>query len=210
MRYQHEDDERAEERKARRPISAPLPLCSSNRWWQFSQYLSGRGLDPDLAHDNFWYPSLCAGDDLPRIVIPATNMTGHCYWQARAMVDTEKRYQSPPVPRGDSIIIVWPKYTATKMVVCEGPLDALAAAECGCLGVSLMGNAPNRGVLNHVVSICPSLPLLVVGDTDDLAAAAGIAVPLSMRRPTKFVMLNTRDGKDLAALTFEQRKALVD
>jgi DNA primase len=130
-----------------------------------------RGLDADLALDNGWYASRRAGDDNARIVIPCTNSRGRVYFQARA-VDTavEKRYQSPPYAQEDSVVVVWPKEASRSAVIVEGPFDALAAAECGHIGIATMGNRPSRATLQNICTVCPVQSLLVVPDLDSISA----------------------------------------
>jgi hypothetical protein len=206
--YQHELDERDWERKARRPQSAPFPKLYENRWWDFTNYLMERGLDPVLAKDNKWYPTLDV-DEVPRIVIPATNTTGHGFWQARATVEHPKRYQSPSVSRGDSVVLVWPYSAPEKVVVVEGPMDALAAAECGVLGVSLMGNTPTPAVLNHVSILLPSLPVLVIGDSDAINEAARLVGALATRGRKVTIRLLPCGVKDIAELNVDERRKVI-
>lgn len=209
--YQHEYDEREVARRSMRPISAPYPTEDKYLWHRFEAYLRERGLNHALAKANRWYPSTTAGDNLPRIVIPCTNSMGVGFWQARAMVVTEKRYQSPPVARGDSVVVVWPEppcgayVDPTAMVVVEGPMCALAAAGEGCVGVAMMGSTPPPMVLNFISTLASNLPILVVGDSDALTEAARVAGGLAIRgRKTKAVMLY--GAKDLAELPKEQRE----
>lgn len=203
--YWHEVDEQSTRRRGERRVSAPYPPRAEELWPQFDQYLSDRGLDPALARVNNWYPSTSAGDAVPRIVIPCTNSAGAGYWQARAMQVTDKRYQSPSVTRGDSVVVVWPTGDPRAVVVVEGPMDALAAAGEGCLGVALMGNTPPARVLNFVSTLASSLPVLVVGDSDALREASHTAGALAIRgRKTQLVML--QGAKDLAELTPALRK----
>lgn len=118
-------------------------------------YLNGRELSTEIAKQNGWYPSRCAGDPHARIVIPAVNQHGMAYWQARSMDKSiEPRFQSPAVPRGDSIIVVYPLKSMWLPVVAvtEGPFDALAAAESGILGISIMGINPTNETLEFVMT----------------------------------------------------------
>lgn len=208
--YLHELEDHDIARKARRPRSAPFPGVSPEYWPTFDKYLKARGLNPALARENKWYPSISAGDSEPRIVIPATNTTFHGYWQARAMTDVEKRYQSPAVPRGDSLIVVWPVgLHPERVAVVEGPMDALAAADVeNTVGIALMGNQPNDKILSHVTMISSSLPILVVGDSDAMREATQTVAALAMRgRNTKLVMLN--GAKDIAELNLDQRRKVL-
>lgn len=204
--YWHERDEH-EPRRRPRAVSATPPAVAPLEWDTFTRYLTSRGLSADLAVQNRWYPSTSAGDRATRIVIPATTTTGVGFWQARAVDPTEpKRYQSPPVPRGDAVVLVYPVAVPIGVVVCEGPMCALAAAECGYLGVALMGNTPTLPVIEHVAGIAGPLPMVVVADTDALGPASVVAAQLAARgRRTRVVC--PRGAKDLAELSLDERKA---
>lgn len=208
MQYAHEH--KTYERKFPKGTSAPLPRINVALWPDFEKYLVGRGLDSQVARTNRWYPSACAGDTLPRIVIPATNSAGLSYWQARAMVPTEKRYQSPPVQRGDSVVTVWPGELnmLRPIVVVEGPLDALAAASVGFVGVALMGKEPPVSVLDFVATLRQKRAVLVVADADAPGAAAfTVAYLASKGRRCK--LIQTSPHKDLAAMPLIQREKLL-
>lgn len=150
MSYHHEVAEHKEKRK---PSPARMPVhdeADHDDWKVMEDYLEGRGLSYSTACHNGWYPSRAAGDNYLRIVMPATNSQNIAYWQARAVYDNrEPRYQSPMVPRGDSVIQVWPLHKDYQplCVLCEGPMDALAAATHGIRGIALMGNNPTADTL---------------------------------------------------------------
>ena len=153
--YQHERECQAE--VPRRAFNQDLPACSSTWMPDMRKYLSERHLSMEVALANGWYPSVDAGDKQIRIVIPATATPPNVFWQAR-LIDGQahlgvslpiKRYQSPHAPRGDAIIAVWPTTPGAAslapcgaVVLVEGPMCALAAAELGFTGIALMGNSP--------------------------------------------------------------------
>ncbi len=159
MSYHHEVLEHKEKRK---PSPARMPFYDpddADDWKEMRKYLDGRGLSYDVAVHNGWYPSRAAGDAYLRIVMPATNSQNIAYWQARAVYDNrEPRYQSPMVPRGDSVIQVWPigKDYQPLTVLCEGPMDALAAASHGIRAIALMGNNPTAETLCMLSSMIDS------------------------------------------------------
>ena len=172
-------------------------------------YLDGRGLDAPLAIENGWYVSLSAGDEYTRIVIPATNTKSYIYWQARAVDPAVyKRYRSPKYAAGDSIIVVWPRETGRYVAIVEGPLDALAAAEHGLVGVSVMGKQPPTEVFDHIEALFPSQSFVVLPDGDGLGGVADILQQLAKRRRPATVVLTGH--KDLAAMPREQRRRLLD
>ena len=90
------------------------------------EYLRERELSYLVAtKTNAWYPTK-ALDSVPRIVVPASNLEGSRFWQARAMVPTDamRRWKSAKGAKHGSIVIVWPEKfeTGMKMVVVEGLL----------------------------------------------------------------------------------------
>jgi hypothetical protein len=215
--YQHEI---GEQRPQSRVVRIRYPVEAEGPQFQFAQrrYLEARSLNADLAAENGWYPSLEAGDDILRTVIPATNSADFPYWQARALVQTSAlRYRSPAIPRHDSIVIVWPKGRKTprpgRAVVVEGPLDALAVAELGLAGVGLMGAQPPEAVYAHIARLFGTV--LVIPDDDFRSAAARHVRELNYCGCNAwFRYLPERaEGharpKDLADLTVAERERLV-
>lgn len=166
------DEERRDERAVAKNICTTRPARNNKLWPDFKDYLGWRGLSYGVAVYNGWYPSTSAGDTVERLVIPATASDGHNkYWQARAML-TEvppdvKRWQSPAASREDALIICWPINSTPKAcAIVEGPLDALAAAEAGLLGVGLMGVSPPGEALGLANVLTSGLRLWLVWDAD--------------------------------------------
>lgn len=217
--YQHERRERAESPRDRGIVNLPMPPRADHKfaWTQVYAYLEGRGLSTHVAAENGWYPSEHANDRYLRLVIPATNSRRYNYWQARAVdPDVKIRYQSPRCPRTDSIIIVYPvpskhkhKHGADTVIVAEGPMDALAAAELGFRAVALMGNQPSAAVLDFLVKEVPARAYRIVSDSDAPAAAAVIAQYLTIEHSVCAHTLLTYPHKDLAAAPYAYRKALL-
>lgn len=216
MEYAHE--KREPKKKLR---SYPVPKVTEGLWGDMYDYLFERNLDPNLAELNGWYPTerSVTRELHDRIVIPATRTDGGpAYWQAREMFQASKlRYQSPPIDRGDSLVIVYPE-TKDKnslqrkrnvLVVVEGPMDALAAAACGVVGIAVMGNNPKREALDHLLRWhCGSIATLVVADSDSVGEAGQLAGFLSScgERPARVVTVSPT--KDLAKVkTVADRKA---
>lgn len=173
--------ERGQQRAAARdpnPVTdQAMPPVNPNLWPGFTRYLTDRGLDAELARANGWYPSDRAGDTDARIVIPATASAGHIYWQARSMTTDEPRRKmlSPTYARRDSIVWVWPKrFPELAVIVCEGPMDALAAAEIGGYSAAMMGADPPWESITYLAlmvwqqrtSSMPTRRVLVVPDND--------------------------------------------
>lgn len=182
-------------------------------------YLSSRGLSFDLARFNTWYP--CdritdpetgrALDAHPRVVIPGSNASGFFFWQARYMgIDPQvKRYESEHGPRLDSLIMVWPTTSPTQAGVVEGPMDALALAEAGWLGVALLGNSVPPEVLYPLARRLQRLKMdaTVFPDRDDIGFGTKVAVALQgYGVPTRSVPL--MGTKDIAEMSLTERRKL--
>jgi hypothetical protein len=176
MNYAHEIAEHKEKRKPT-PARMPTESRSSLDWDQMESYLKARELSYKTACHNGWYPSCNAGDGALRIVMPATNSAKIAYWQARAVYKDMPRYQSPSVPRGDSVIQVWPlsKDYLPFTILCEGPMDALAAASHGIRGIALMGNNPTAETLSMIAALVgPGELVSYFADRDALQEAIKI------------------------------------
>ena len=203
--------ERASERNlietglSAKPFNLVMPTANNALSAYVDAYLEDRGLNPRVAEANFWYPSSEAGDDRPRIVIPASATPPNVYWQARAIDgDEEPRYQSPSAPRGDACILVWPKaINRSQLVVAEGPLDALAAADAGYVGVATMG-AATAGQLDYVTKTFPKGLAIVVMDLDYPKIMLDVVYGL-VRREWKCRVRNPYPAKALAAMSRARR-----
>ena len=193
-----------------KPYNLVLPIADATLAAFADDYLEERGLDPKVAEANFWYPSSEAGDDRPRIVIPASATPPNVYWQARAIDgDDEPRYQSPTAPRGDACILVWPKVlTRPHVVVVEGPLDALAAAEEGYVGVATMGTS-TESQLNYIMKAFPKGLATVVMDLDYPKLMLDVVYGL-VRREWKCRVRNPYPAKDLAAMSSARRTRFLE
>ena len=185
----------------------PPPCYDWNDAMDFT--LKNRDLDETLAVANYWYPSEEAGDEEPRIVIPATGELVTGFWQARAMDPTVgKRWQSPHGLRGDAIVVVYPHGPGNgDTVVVEGPMDALAAAGLGYLGISLLGATPPMSAIDLTRRMTRG-KILLVADSDSPATMAGL-VPVfaELGRGVRLVVPTV--AKDLAAHSPDERKGLL-
>ena len=199
-----------------KPYSDRLPELEPSLWPDFDAYLTSRNLSPSIARANLWYPSRRAGDEAPRIVMPASSSdTYNKFWQARAMYGalgfSPVRYQSPHGCRsGDAVIVVYPvaKDGRYRSVVVEGPMDALAAAGEGCLGVALMGAQPPQERIDLTARLVCGTMCYVVIDSDNPATLVAVMSQLSnlgvqcrLRAPSP--------AKDLAELSPRRRKRLL-
>ncbi len=186
------------------------------------EYLETRGLSWALAVQNGWYPSQHAGDWLTRIVIPALSSTpGHAYWQARAISPAAFiRYQSPKGPRLDAVIVVNPlpqpcaaalKWEPVTVLV-EGPMDALAVAECGLVGIALMGATPGPTVLRSLYNRFKyGTAVFVMPDRDAVPEGQQTRLHLaSLGKATRLINLaDWTDKKDFASLPYATRRVIL-
>lgn len=209
MEYAHERGERRQGSKPSKPVV--LPPLSTAHWPQMKAYLRKRGLSPSLAEHNGWYPTV-DHYATPRIVIPAHSLLNTWpYYQARAMDNNPKRYDSPSAPRGDALVLCFPNNRLSNeyLVLVEGPMDALAAAECGYTSIALMGNTPGDAVLSHVREVAkPYRGVIVLSDID----ATGEAVEVTHRLWTSgcLATLRTIKGyKDLAEVPLAERHSII-
>jgi hypothetical protein len=208
MLYEYE----IKEKLTRPQVPAYMPVPDRSLEPQAQAYLSARGLDASVARHNHWYPSRAAGDCAPRIVMPATNRAMVAYWQARLIADCEaKRYTSPPVPRADSIILCWPKrQLRSGVVLVEGPMDALAAASVGSVGVALMGVSPSFNTFEHLAHQFPCNRFIIVPDADALDAGLGWSLSLSILGRQTTLLPCPVGIKDLAEMSSLKRAAFLE
>jgi len=201
MFYQHEQREKRERYVGPRP---GFPECVPEYWNDMKIYLAERQLNNRTAVENGWFLTFFQG--CPRIVIPCSNSLGVPYFQARAMSSKVKlRYASPAASRDDSIVVVWPADRAKGSVVTEGPMDALASADLGYLGIATMGNQPNEEVLEHVASVVRSFqPVLVVPDADALEFGPLVLCALAQRGISGGIVAPHK--KDIAEMSVKERK----
>lgn len=209
MEYAHERGERRQGLTPTKPVV--LPPLSTAHWAMMRTYLRGRGLSPPLAESNGWYPTVDRYST-PRIVIPAQSLVNTWpYYQARAMDNNPKRYDSPRAPRGDALVICYPRIPGSDLVVVvEGPMDALSAAACGYLGIALMGNTPGDTVLAHIREVSkPYRGIIVLSDVD----AVGQAIEVVHKLWTTGCRANFRPikgYKDLAEVPHEKRRTIIE
>lgn len=211
MIYTHDRREAARApRTSARKVTYPPPLNTPVAWGSFDRYLTSRGCDPEIAKRHGWYPSEHAGDDQLRVVIPAPWSNGTPYWQARCLVeDQTPRYLSPNASRGDGLVVVYaiPIPSDPVYVVVEGPIDALALASWGVVGIGLMGNHPPATVWERIRSLARGHRVILYPDSDAIAEAAGWLTQL--RKYGILAEYCAPIGKDFADLTLTQRKEVV-
>ena len=181
------------------------------------EYLNGRDLSYTVARHNGWYGTKEL-DGVARVVIPATNLQGARYWQARAMVKTLKanRWKSAQGSKNESIVVVWPNFTPnwkTKLVIVEGPMDALAAATGGHIGLAAMGKINVGDVVEYVKSglrhtqVFDRHPVVIVPDVDSPEFGAKAITQLALAEIKAEIRMP--EFEDLAALSRRKRTMLL-
>lgn len=205
--YDHECPRHTPRRKY--APSQPMPVRDDTNTGKLITYVQNRGLNAKLALENGWYVSSAAGDEHWRIVIPCTHSNGRVYWQARAVdAGVEKRYQSPPYSAEGAFVLVWPRDPVKGVVLVEGPMDALAAAECGYAGVAAMGNRPGANLLQNVLAQFPGKTITVVPDTDAIRAGAVTVGRLALLGATARLLFPV-GAKDLSRMPELARRKLL-
>lgn len=208
MFYDHERKERTEKYSGPRPTFPPV--CEKY-FKKMQTYLESRRLDYNLARVNGWYPCTWDFGHEIRIVIPCTNSRQLPYWQARAIDNSEPRYRSPAATREDSIVLVWPREYANGSVIVEGPMDALAAAAMGYVGIGLMGNEPSDTVLNFVantIKVGDFTPVYIVPDLDHLEMGTSLLQRFILNYEIG-VSVKLPGQKDLADMNLKEREKLL-
>ncbi|MDR7528657.1 MAG: toprim domain-containing protein [Armatimonadota bacterium] len=202
MAYQHDLVERVvEDRKPLCALRPPRPGVDSPLWGEAYAYLRGRGLSPELAFANGWYPYETT--EALYLVIPAESPEpGNRWWQARLVRGHGARWHSPSgCRRGVAWGVVRPVGPPVGTVLAEGAMDALAVAEVGWEGIALMGAQPPRPVLEALARAPLRAPIVLVPDRD----AVGTWGRVAMYFAGAAILLPSR-AKDLAELPADQRR----
>lgn len=175
------------------------------------RYLESRGLSSELARANGWYPSRYWGGEV-RIVIPAVNTAGYPYWQARALHPHPPRYVSPPIPRGDSVVVVFPQRPPSgrrEIIIVEGPMDALAVASQGLVSVALMGARPPLCVYDALARRWQCATYIVIPDSDAPAGGVRSVRELVLRGRHAELRVLPAGVKDFAELPAVERRRVL-
>jgi len=184
----------------------PLPPRAEDLFPRQDNYLAGRDLDYKIARANYWYPTLYSGH--PRIVIPCTGG----FWQARLMEGGEPRYLSSKGSRGGAYCVVWPVDIANPVlsittIICEGPMDALAAAGLGATGVATLGVNFGSYILDWL-AYKKHDTIFIIPDLDNAEFGYDMLAMLTSRGMSATVKIP--DKKDFASMTVKQRVKLID
>ena len=188
----------------------PYPSLTESQWHAMRSYLHLRGLSHAVAVRNGWYPT-SELDGKARVVIPCSNEAGVPFWQARAMFPSHLRYRSARGGRNRSVCVVWPRGSMEnkKLVVVEGPMDALAAATHGQVGLATLGANFCDYAVDWVVKARNwRRDVLVIPDADvpDFGVRA-MAALLEAKVKARIVL--PLGSKDLASMGRSDRRALM-
>lgn len=176
------------------PVPTPSPViedyvaaCEAFLWSPAGRpqhaWLAGRGLGDDVLVANRVGADpgprrMARPAGLPRggmgVVLPVLDGTGRAtYLQTRYLGHPRRRYENPATalvgvsPRLAEVRVAGPCVAPDAVVVCEGILDALSAAQAGQRAVAVLGvAAPNRAMADQVVQRFPGERLVVAFDGD--------------------------------------------
>lgn len=201
---------RTQEKKPLKQFVLPPmePLYST----MMEDYLEERQLSHQVAVFNGWYPAYVKKE--PRVIIRSVSMLmpGLGFWQGRSMLrEPQLRYDSPYGNRGDSLCVVHgSNYKRDTLAVCEGPMDALAAAGVPrCDGVATFGAMPSQAQLEHLELLSRKYRLIIVLPDKDYPAYAGKIV-MALHNAESIAILECESCKDLASLGKEDREKLIN
>jgi len=178
----------------------PMPERVPDLFPMQDNYLMGRNLSYAIARYNLWYPTKLPG---PRVVVPCTGG----FWQARTLDEDELRYRSSKGSRSQAFCIVWPKKSRPLTIVVEGPMDALAAAGLGAVGVASLGAHFGEYVVEWVCKNRPSSDILIIPDLDDDEFGYNLMAAFTNKGKQSTLKLPTR--KDFAKMTIKEREKLI-
>lgn len=142
-------------RKARFKLPPGVTFPTFDKWpTPFRRYAQGRGIGADSVER--WGIGFAVGGQLHgRIVIPVREPDGFVRsYQARTIFKGETKYLTPAGVRPGSILGVehWTE-DRTRLVVVEGPLDAIAVDRATGLSVAaLLGSEPTPSQLSRLAT----------------------------------------------------------
>jgi len=176
------------------PVPTPSPViedhvaaCEAFLWSPAGRpqhaWLAGRGMGDEVLVANRVGADpgprrMARAAGLPRggmgIVLPVLDEAGRATsFQTRYLGHPRRRYENPATalvgasPRLAEVRVAGPYVDPDAVVVCEGILDALSAAQAGQRAVAVLGvAAPNRAMADQVVQRFPHERLVVAFDGD--------------------------------------------
>lgn len=88
-------------------------------------------------------------------------------------------------------------------------MDALAAAEAGCIGVALMGVMPPEAALGLTATLLSGTMTFLVFDRDQPGPTVTRTMPFLIQRGVKVKLVDPYPSKDLAAMDRTHRVELL-
>jgi len=170
-----------------------------------THYLNERGID-DIEIERLGLLYVPCGDYAKRIIFairgdkdgPILYFTGR---SIRASVTP--KYKNAPVPKNGYVYVVG---SGDRGIVCEGPFDAIKAAQAGYMGVALFGKSCNTAQANHIGKVVREATVIL--DNDAHHKAIELALKLSYYLPTN--RLQTPKGTDLGDLDKTTVRAIME
>lgn len=193
----------------------PFPLPTEGLQIKAKEYLESRELSWEIALACNWYGAVWRG---PRVIIPAQKRrTYGRWWQGRLLENvcqekpSIKRWDSPPVDREDSLVIIEPNHEKDVLVVVEGPMDVLAAATVGFNAVGLLGANPKDSALEHLTYVGQDYGLVFgIPDGDAIGQWTKLQMKLAIYGLNMSLEPTWNPFKDLAAMPKELRKEFLE
>lgn len=212
--YEHEEQWRHEARRMLKqhlePKSIMFPEQVDELMYDMAEYLDYRQLSYEIAAQNRWYPTWYNG---PRIIVPCVRSgTIGQWWQGRLLenlpnTDIYKRWDSPHGPRGDALCHF--NAGSNEYIICEGPMDALAAAGAGYSAIAILGANPPPNVLVHASILIGHKPVICVTDRDALKYWIKIQNALGFMGVHSKIVEPPSEYKDLAKMPEEDRELFI-
>ena len=194
-----------------------LPSPMWDHSYKMFNYLEGRRLLPSLAVQHGWYPTVWKGE--ASVVIRSVSRldTKLNWFQVRTMAEKSRwkdRYDSPMGKKWDALgVFKNPKTTKahTPLVICEGPMDALAAV---CLkeyeAICTFGVKLNNYQKDHLDHLTIDRTVMILPDRDDLSFTGRIIESLSMAYDIRMVNVEDMPAKDFCELEYHERRSLLE
>ncbi|MFQ5787875.1 MAG: hypothetical protein ACE5H1_07820, partial [Thermodesulfobacteriota bacterium] len=161
-----------------------------------TKYLKERGLNSDEI-DRLGILYSPSGDFEKRVIFtirrnedgPVVFFTGRSIRQA-----IKPKYKNAPIPKNGFFYNVG---TGDRGIVCEGPFDAIKAAQAGYRGIAIFGKSLSAAQARGIGSIINHATVIL--DEDAFNKSIDVSVALSYYVPTE--RKDTPPGKDLGDLT---------
>ena len=168
-------------------------------------YLNERGMKDDEI-DRLGILYAATGDYAKRVIFairgnpdgPVQYFTGRSIRKA-----TKPKYRNAPTPKNGFLYVVG---EGERGIVCEGPFDAIRAAQAGYRGIALLGKSCNAAQARHIGRIVKAATVIL--DPDAFNKAIEVSVRLSYYVPTD--RKETPAGTDLGDLQKVTIRAIME